>query len=122
MNAPRLGAKAVIFVAPDSTMRGEAEAKFISIPIAIPRFYMTQKDAAPLLAACVGGQPPTVTLHCNMPWVTRTCRNFTGLIQGTDPKLKDQIIVVQSYYDSTSSFPRSLPARIPPAASPRCWR
>ena len=57
MNAPRLGAKAVIFVAPTTTMRGEAEAKFISIPIAIPRFYMTQKDAAPLLAACAGRPP-----------------------------------------------------------------
>ena len=38
MNAPRLGARAIIFVAPTTTMRGEAEAKFVSIPIAIPRF------------------------------------------------------------------------------------
>src|SRR5207248_8568529 len=58
LNAPRLGAKAVIFVAPTTTMRGEAEAKFISIPIAIPRFYMQQKDAAPLIAACDAGRPP----------------------------------------------------------------
>jgi len=52
LNAPRLGARAVIFVAPDTTMRGEAEAKFISIPISIPRFYMKQADAAPLIALC----------------------------------------------------------------------
>ena len=44
-----------------------------------------------------------------MPWKTRTCRNFTGIIPGTDPKLKDQIIVVQSYFDSTSVVPALAP-------------
>ncbi len=109
MNAPRLGAKAVIFVAPDNTMRGEAEAKFISIPIRIPRFYITQKEAAPLLAACAGGRPPQVTLHCDMPWQTRKAKNISGWIQGSDPVLKDQIIVVQCYYDSISVVPSLAP-------------
>ena len=109
LNAPRLGAKAIIFVAPTTTMRGEAEAKFVSIPIAIPRFYMTQHDAAPLLAACQSGPPPTVLLTCDMPWKTRTCRNFTGILPGTDPKLKDQIVVVQSYFDSTGVVPALAP-------------
>ena len=109
MNAPRLGAKAVIFIAPDTTMRGEAEAKFISIPINIPRFYMTQKSAAPLVAACLGGQPPRVILHCDMPWVKKQARNISGFIQGTDPKFRDQIIVVQAYYDSISVVPALAP-------------
>src|SRR5581483_11209022 len=109
LTAPRLGAKAVIFVAPTTTMRGEAEAKFISIPISIPRFWMSKADAAPLLAACASGRPPTVKLTCNMPWQTRKARNITGWIQGTDPKLKDQIIVVQAYYDSISVVPALAP-------------
>ena len=109
MNAPRLGARAVIFVAPDTTMRGEAEAKFISIPISIPRFYMKKADAMPLLAACASGRPPQIKLTCEMPWKTATCRNFTGWIQGTDPTLKDQIIVVQAYYDATSVVPALAP-------------
>ena len=109
LNAPRLGARAVIFIAPNTTMRGEAEAKFISIPIAIPRFYMTQKDAAPLLAACASGRPPQVKLMCSMPWRTLTARNFSGVIPGTDPLLKDQVIVVQSYYDATSVVPALAP-------------
>ena len=109
MNAPRLGAKAVVFVAPDTTMRGEAEAKFISIPITIPRFFITQKQAAPLIAACLGGRPPQVNLTCDMPWVTKTAKNITGFIPGSDPKLRDQIIVVQSYYDSISVVPALAP-------------
>ena len=110
LNAPRLGAKAVIFVAPQTTMRGEAEAKFISIPIAIPRFYMKQEDAAPLLALCTGGgRPPTVTLTCDMPWRNRTARNITGFIKGTDTELSSQIIVTQAYYDSISVVPALAP-------------
>jgi hypothetical protein len=110
LNAPRLGAKAVIFIAPAATtMRGEAAAKFISIPIAIPRFYMRQEDAAPLLAACAIGKPPSVKLTCNMPWKTEVAHNFTGTIQGTDPELSKQVIVVQSYYDSISVVPALAP-------------
>ena len=109
MNAPRLGARAVIFVAPTATMRGEAEAKFISIPIAIPRFYMTKEDAAPLLAQCVSGRAPTVKLTCTMPWATKTGRNFMAKIDGSDPELTKQVIVVQSYYDSTSVVPALAP-------------
>ncbi len=41
LNAPRLGAKAVIFVEPDALERGEAEAKFLRIPINIPRFWIS---------------------------------------------------------------------------------
>lgn len=109
MNAPRLGARAVIFVAPSTTMRGEAEAKFISIPIAIPRFYMQKQDAAPLLAACISGRPPRVRLHCEMPWRTVQARNIYGWIRGVDPVMRDQVIVVQSYYDAISVVPALAP-------------
>jgi len=50
LNAPRLGAKAVVFIEPDRTMRGEAEAKFVSIPLSIPRFYIKKSEAAALQA------------------------------------------------------------------------
>ena len=109
LNAPRLGAKAVVFIAPDSTMRGEAEAKFIGIPIAIPRFYMTQSEAAPLLAACAAGYPPTIQMHCQMPWKVEPERNFTAIIPGTDPKMAKQVIVIESYYDSISVVPALAP-------------
>ena len=44
-----------------------------------------------------------------MPWVTKTGRNFMAKIDGTDPELKKQVIVVQSYYDSTSVVPALAP-------------
>ncbi len=109
LNAPRLGAKAVIFIAPEETMRGEAEAKFISIPISIPRFWISSADVAPLLAATAGGRKVECTLKCDMPWETRKARNIFGYIPGTDPKLRNQIIVVEGYYDSMSVVPALAP-------------
>jgi hypothetical protein len=38
LNAARLGARAIVFIEPETTTRGEAEAKFIGIPLDVPRF------------------------------------------------------------------------------------
>ena len=45
INAAMLGACAVIFIEPEDTIRGEAEAKFLTIPAAIPRFWISKADA-----------------------------------------------------------------------------
>jgi len=109
LNAPRLGAKAVIFVASDTTMRGEAEAKFISIPISIPRFWLSRADAPALLAATAGEAAPMCTLRANMPWEQRESSCVFGKITGTDPKQRDQVIAVQGYFDSISVVPALAP-------------
>ncbi len=109
LNAPRLGAKAVVFVGADTTMRGEAEAKFISIPISIPRFWLDRKDAPEILATTAGEDAPQCTLRCDMPWETRDSSCVFGKITGTDPKQRDQIIVVQGYFDSISVVPSLAP-------------
>jgi len=109
LNAPRLGARAVVFIASDTTMRGEAEAKFISIPISIPRFWLSREDAPDVLAAAAGEEAPRCTLYCNMPWETRETSCIFGKITGTDPKQRDQIIAVQGYFDSISVVPSLAP-------------
>ena len=109
LNAPRLGAKAVIFIEPDTTMRGEAEAKFISIPISIPRFWISKADAASLQALCAVRSSPKVRVKCRMKWERRLANNIFGIIKGTDTKLRDQIIVIESFYDSTSVVPSLAP-------------
>jgi len=49
INAAMLGASAVIFIEPEDTIRGEAEAKFLTIPAAIPRFWISKEDADHLI-------------------------------------------------------------------------
>lgn len=112
MNAPRLGAKAVIFIEPDRTMRGEAEAKFISIPVSIPRYYIKKSDAAALQALALGRKSAQGTIKATMTWDRVPSRNFIGVLPGKskDPKMAKQIIVVQAYYDGMSVVPALAPA------------
>merc|ERR1712000_719038 len=48
INAAMLGAKAVIFIEPEITMRGEAENKFLTVPANIPRFWIRRADGEKL--------------------------------------------------------------------------
>lgn len=112
MNATRLGAKAIVFIEPTATMRGEAEAKYISVPIAIPRFYISRRDAASLQALALARKSAPATLNAKMPWERVQARNFIGVLPGKskDPNIARQIIVVQSYYDGISAVPSLAPA------------
>ena len=113
MNAPRLGAKAVIFIEPDRTLRGEAEAKFLSIPLSIPRFYIKRSDAAALQALALGKpSQATATLRADMKWERVQARNFIGIMPGQskNSEIAKQIIVVQAYYDGMSVVPALAPS------------
>src|SRR5207302_1353888 len=109
LNAPRLGAKAVIFVEPSDTMRGEVESKFLSIPVAIPRFWISKRDAAQLIPSLQGEHSPQATMKCDMHWENRPARNFLAKIEGSDPQMKDQVIVLEAYYDTMSMVPTKAP-------------
>ncbi len=108
-NAPLLGAQAVLFVEPDTTLRGEAEEKFLSMPVNIPRFWVPKEAADYLLAHLTANPDTQVTVKCDMEWKEVTAQNITGRIQGTDPRLSKQQVVIQAYYDSISITPTRAP-------------
>ncbi|MEN6371919.1 MAG: FtsX-like permease family protein [Armatimonadota bacterium] len=110
LNAPRLGAKLIIFVEPDTTMRGEAEAKYSAIPLSIPRFWISKKDAQAVKKLIASGKANNAVVKCSMPWKREKADNIIAKIEGTDPKLKDQIVVIHSYYDGMSVVPAIAPA------------
>ncbi len=109
LNAPRLGAKVLLFVEPDSTMRGEGESKFSSIPVSMPRFWISKTNAAKLRALVAQGAAEDATVFCSMPWEKVTSRNIIGVIRGSDKTLRNQWIVLHSYYDGTSVVPSLAP-------------
>ena len=76
LNAPRLGAKAIIFVEPTATMRGEAESKFIGIPVSIPRFWISHEDAVALEGAALTSPQVNCTVQANQPWEVHTASNI----------------------------------------------
>jgi len=113
LNAPRLGAAAVIFIAPEQidagAERGEAENKFLKIPIDIPRYWIKRKDAWPLLARLKTQPELKVNIKCDMNWEKKTSWNIIGEIRGSDPKLRDEVVYIESYYDSMSIVPELAP-------------
>ncbi|MEM0338036.1 MAG: hypothetical protein QW683_08985, partial [Candidatus Caldarchaeum sp.] len=109
LNAARLGAKAIIFIEPETTQRGEAEAKFIGIPLDVPRFWLPRQHAARLIALAETQPNLQARLKARMPWQKREAYNIVGVIPGSDPELSKQWIVVTAYYDSISIVPSLAP-------------
>ncbi|HET6381834.1 MAG TPA: FtsX-like permease family protein [Armatimonadota bacterium] len=114
LNAPRLGAKAVIFIEPVQMLRGEAETKWVQLPLQIPRFFISRADGAVLRAMARGsvqGALPNVNLQCSMRWKNVQGHNIVGIIPGvsSDPAVRRQEIVVESYYDDMSTVPTLSP-------------
>lgn len=165
INSAMLGASAIIFIEPEDTIRGEAEAKFLTIPAAIPRFWISRKDADYLLKEYLSTKHTVqqgdtldsiaskynvlpekirifsgnrdviaqslpvgsvvyipdygvnnevkVQLTATMTWERRLGQNITGLLPGVDPNLKDELVVIQGYFDSMSVVPANAPGADP---------
>lgn len=109
LNAPLLGVRAVLFIEPEATIRGEAEQKFLSIPADIPRYWVPRATADYLLGMLKRQGEVEVTINCDMQWREVTGKNILGTIRGTDPRLNKQRVVVQAYYDSISIVPSLAP-------------
>ncbi len=109
LNAPRLGARALIFVEPETTTRGEAEAKFLRIPINIPRFWISRADAYALMARLESQPEVEVRIQCRMTWERKQAWNIVAEIPGSNPELSDQSIWLSAYYDSMSIVPQLSP-------------
>lgn len=115
INAAMLGASAVIFIEPDTTIRGEAENKFLTVPANIPRFWVSKADAVALKDLLATGEDVNVRLRGKMKWERRVGQNIRGFLEGGDPVLRDELVVLTAYYDSMSVVPA-----IAPGADPTC--
>ncbi len=105
LNARLLGAKAVIFLPTKNILRAEAERKFLRLPVNIPRFWIPPQDGELLLTLLQKRKSVPVNLKAKMDWEKVVTRNIFGFIEGNDPKYKDQIIIVEAYYDAMSVVP-----------------
>ncbi len=114
INAAMLGASAVVFIEPETTIRGEAENKFLTVPANIPRFWITKSDAAALKER-LSNSEVNVRVSGKMTWERRVGQNIRGFLEGGDPILRDELVVLTAYYDSMSVVPA-----IAPGADPTC--
>ncbi|MBM3264970.1 MAG: M28 family peptidase [candidate division Zixibacteria bacterium] len=107
LTAASLGARAVVFVEPEETDRGEAEKKFLSVPADIPRFWVGRMDGALLKSLAASGK--TALIFSRMTWATRTAENVYAFLPGTDPAVADEVVVLEAYYDAMSVVPALAP-------------
>lgn len=109
-NGPLLGARAVLFIEPEQTIRGEAEQKFMSMPVDLPRFWVPKAVADHLLGLLESQDRVMVRLDCDMVWEKKEdCKNIIGRITGSDPALAKETVVINAYYDSISVVPTLSP-------------
>ena len=109
LNAAYLGASAVVFIEPDSTMYLEGEKKFLSMPLDLPRFWIGKEQGQALRDRIGkdGAQP--VHLEYRKDWERRSAWNVMGTIPGYDPLLKEDVVVLEGYYDAMSVVPALAP-------------
>ena len=109
LQAASLGARAILFIAPESTFWSEANTKFLSVPLDIPRFWV-DAEAGARLRAVVGDGSRDVHLTSRMDWESRPAWNIWGVFPGRHELLREETIIVQAYYDGISVVPARAPA------------
>jgi len=102
------GAQAIIFLEPENTHRYQADKKFLSHPLDIPRFWINREDGLYLIRR-LKEKTLRVKLKARMHWEKVTTWNITGFLEGSDPELKKETIILSSFYDSISVVPSLSP-------------
>jgi len=105
----RLGAKAVIFIAPNNTIRSESDRKNLDIPLKFPRVYVFRDEGAYLRNLAVSGNGVIATVKVNMKWIHARAKNIIAVLNGTDPNEMENTIALMAYYDSASVVPALSP-------------
>ncbi|MHA2364939.1 MAG: M28 family peptidase [Candidatus Hodarchaeales archaeon] len=104
INAASLGAKGVIYLAPNNTNRFEANQKVIDIPLNFPRVYVNQSTDT--LRDWAKQNNQTATIFNDMTYTSIEAKN----IEGTYPSdVSDDIVVISAYFDSSSIVPSISP-------------
>ena len=121
ITAADLGARAIVFLEPETTDKGQAERKFAFLPVELPRFYAPPAVAASIRAAAA--QNPEVTVKSLVVWEQVPIKNIVGFLPGKNlpAKGKANTIIVSAYYDSMSVVPDLAPGAEAAGNWPRFW-
>jgi hypothetical protein len=105
LRAVSLGAKAVIFIEPDTTDKYEALAKGTVAPLNVPLLYV-DRGAGELLKKAASRREEAV-LYSNLRWRVVNATNVIGVLEGESPH---DVVLISAHYDSWSIVPALSPA------------
>lgn len=109
-NAAMLGARGLIFVGTGGDggvgPRPRFESKFELTPVDFPIFWISRERAKALFGHDLPANGPRAlgeaTLTSKGQWNNERLENVYCRIQGTDPDISDQTVIVEAAYDSTA--------------------
>ncbi len=99
-----LGAKAVIFLEDDAS-RGRmffAEKQELT-PLQFPCFWMVRPMAEKIFGPLANRQNPLhpqVSLQAQAVWENQSAKNVYALIEGRDPQLNKELVILEAFYDT----------------------
>ncbi|MFX0013155.1 MAG: M28 family peptidase [Promethearchaeota archaeon] len=105
LNIAGLGARGVIFLAPNDTDRFEANSKSIDVPLNFPRFYIQNYTTIETVKRFAQQYNQTVTLYSDIEMTMIEAKNVKGLLSGRS----DDQIIISAYFDSSSVVPSISP-------------
>jgi len=113
LHAASLGASALIYLDRDATSKMRYEDALELTPMSFPRLRIDLDTARRVFGdfetAPEGLVARTARLTSKIAWEEATAENVYGVIPGADPQLKDQLIVVEAFYDTGALVPGMAP-------------
>ncbi|MGD8545687.1 MAG: M28 family peptidase, partial [Candidatus Bathyarchaeota archaeon] len=109
IDAVMLGAKGIIFTEPEDTTTEVAEEKNIDLPLDVPRLYVKKDEAEFLEELVKSNDEVRVRITLRMRYENKQTSNVIAFVEGSDPELKNQIIIVSTHHDSISIIPSLAP-------------
>jgi len=117
--AANMGARAAIYVDRGKSPNILFKDKFELSPVNFPRFWMSLEQARDLFGLF---EDPTltrvaeqITLTSDIRWQSEIAENIYCLIPGVDPEQKDEMVILEAFYDSSVNV-----AGLSPGADEAC--
>ncbi len=101
LNAVSLGAKAVIFIGDEHSIRGVYKEKCTQTPLAIPRYWVPEADGE-YLKDLAKDASAKVTVKSRVRWQNKLVQNCYGILPGKDAKLRKELVIVDAAYDASA--------------------
>ncbi len=102
-NALSLGARALVYIQRPGSTRYLYQDKTELTPVDFPRFIITRKQAVEMFGPVeqmAEKAPVTVRIESDSKWERVETQNIYAFIPGTDDRLKDELVIVESFYDT----------------------
>lgn len=106
LNAASLGASALVYVDRDKSHKGFFKEKLELSPLDFPRYYISADDARNQLDLISDGHKKMLSaagyVHSESRWNRVEAENIYCLIEGSDPDMAEQLVIIEAFYDTTT--------------------